>query len=128
MPVVAAVERRCEHARGKRVLVGLQHVRDLVRILLVNAREGECRETFRGLGIEGERGNQQQMRHRICMITQMISAMATTTMMPMVIAVPRVLLALTVSVTTRRETRSSFSSGSGMSSGLSNVGATGQTP
>src|SRR5688572_20812471 len=54
--------------------------------------------------------------------------MATTTMMPMVIAVPLVLLALTVSVMTRRETMSSFSSGSGMVSGLSNVGATDQAP
>ena len=46
VPVVAAVEGRRQLARRARVGVAAQHVRDLVRVLLVHAGEREAREAL----------------------------------------------------------------------------------
>src|SRR5262245_22244367 len=48
VPVVAAVEGRRQLARGLDVGVALEDVRDLVRVLLVDARERERREPLGG--------------------------------------------------------------------------------
>ena len=52
VPVVAAVERRRQLARRRDVGIAVEVVRDLVRILLVHAGEGEVRETLGGFRVE----------------------------------------------------------------------------
>src|SRR4051812_2270008 len=52
MPVVAAVERRRQLSRRRDVFVAVEVVRDLVRILLVHAGEGQIREAFGRLFVE----------------------------------------------------------------------------
>ena len=52
MPVVATVERRRELSRRRDVRVRVQVVRDLVRILLVHARERETRKPISSASVE----------------------------------------------------------------------------
>ena len=64
VPVVAAVEGRRQLARRARVGVAAQHVRDLVRVLLVDAGEGEAGEALGEGGVDrpggrGEEGGQE---------------------------------------------------------------------
>ncbi len=63
MPVVAPEENRGQEARGPRVRVAFQRVRDLVRVFPGHAREREIREALRGGLVEG-RGGRRWPRSR----------------------------------------------------------------
>src|SRR3954451_22388056 len=68
MPVVAAVKRRRQLARRQHIFVRVEIVRDLVRILLVHARQREVREALGGLLIEfgggGGDGDEEKAKDR----------------------------------------------------------------
>ncbi len=64
VPVVAAVEDRRQDARRLRVRVAVHDVRDLVRVLLADAREREVGEPARGLFVERFRSGEGMGRRR----------------------------------------------------------------
>ena len=52
MPVVAAAKRRREFMRRRDIGIAVQYMTDLVRILLVHARERQPRESLRSFRVE----------------------------------------------------------------------------
>src|SRR5438045_6375181 len=53
VPVVTTTKRRCQFSRRRHVRVAVEHVRNLVRIFLVDARERELGKTLRRFRIKG---------------------------------------------------------------------------
>ena len=56
VPIVTAVKRGRQCSRRRYVCIAVQHMTDLVRILLLDARQRQLREPFSGLNFKSAKG------------------------------------------------------------------------